>query len=198
MAQPGRMRTRVLVCYATAAGSTAEIAARIAGVIGAAGCDVSCRAAGPDLDLAGTDALVVGSAVHDMAWLPGALEVLSRIPQSDLPVWCFSVGSVEPRGALTGLLARMEANQVQTGFPAGFRMRDHRVFRGVLVQEGVAWWGRLFYRVVGSRAGDHRNWRAIEEWARRIAADLTVCPGDQIAPDAPLGKGGPRTAGPAR
>jgi flavodoxin len=31
------MRTRVLVCYATAAGSTAGIAERIAEVIGAAG-----------------------------------------------------------------------------------------------------------------------------------------------------------------
>jgi len=41
---------------------------------------------------------------------------------------------------LTGLLARMEAKQVQAGFPAGFRMRDHRVFRGVLVREGVGWW----------------------------------------------------------
>ena len=199
MAQPGRMRTRVLVCYATAAGSTAEIAARIAEVIGAAGCDVACRPApGPDLDLSGTDAVVVGSAVHDMAWLPGGLEVLPRISQSGLPVWCFSVGSVEPRGALTGLLARMEAKQVQAGFPAGFRMRDHRVFRGVLVREGVGWWGLLFYRVVGSRSGDHRNWRGIEEWARRIAGDLTVDSGDQVSLDAPVRKGRSRSAGPER
>lgn len=193
------MRTRVLVCYATAAGSTAEIAARIAEVIGAAGFDVACRPApGPDLDLSGTDAVVVGSAVHDMAWLPGGLEVLPRISQSGLPVWCFSVGSVEPRGALTGLLARMEAKQVQAGFPAGFRMRDHRVFRGVLVREGVGWWGLLFYRVVGSRSGDHRNWRGIEEWARRIAGDLTVDSGDQVSLDAPVRKGRSRSAGPER
>jgi hypothetical protein len=59
-------------------------------------------------------------------------------------------------------------------------MRDHGVFRGVLVREGLAWWGWLFYRAVGSRAGDRRNWRGIEEWARRIAADLTVDSGNQI------------------
>jgi len=174
MAQPERMRTRVLVCYATAAGSTAGIAERIADVIGAAGCEVSCRPAGPDVELSGIDAVVLGSAVPDMAWLPGALEVQSRIPQSGLPVWCFSVGSVEPTGVLTRRLARMEAEQVQTGFPAGLNVRDHRVFRGVVMRDGVPWWGRLFYRAVGGRAGDHRNWRGIEEWAGRIAAEMTA------------------------
>ena len=174
MAQPGRMRRRVLVCYATAAGSTAGIAERIAEVLGAAGCAVSCRPAGPDLDLSGVDALVLGSAVHDMAWLPSALEMLMRIPQNSLPVWCFSVGSVEPRGALTRMLARREAEQVQTGFPVALEVRDHRVFRGVLVRDGVAWWGRLFYRAVGGRSGDHRNWPGIEEWAGHIAAELTA------------------------
>lgn len=168
------MRTRVLVCYATAAGSTAGIAARIAEVIGATGCDVSCRPAHPDLDLAGVDALVLGSAVHDMAWLPAALDVMMRIPRHSMPVWCFSVGSVEPRGPLTRLVARLEAERVQAGFPAGLTTRGHRVFRGVVVLDGVAWWGRLFYRVVSGRAGDHRNWSGVEDWAAGIAADLTA------------------------
>src|SRR5689334_4590674 len=168
------MRTRVLVCYATAAGSTAGIAERIAEVIGAAGHDVSCRPAGPDVDLSGFDAVVLGSAVHDMAWLPSALEVESRIPQSGLRVWCFSVGSVEPKGALTRRVARMEAERVRTGFPAALQICDHRVFRGVVTRDGVPWWGRLFYRAVGGRPGDRRNWRGIEEWAGRIAADMTA------------------------
>lgn len=174
MAQPGRMATRVLVCYASAAGSTAGIAARIAEVIAAAGGEVTCRPATPDLDLSDVDALVLGSAVHDMAWLPAAREVLTRVPRRALPVWCFSVGAVEPRGPLTRLLARQEAARVQAGFPAGVTPRDHRVFRGVVVLDGVAWWGRLFYRLVSGRAGDHRDWRGVEEWAAGIAAGLTA------------------------
>jgi hypothetical protein len=61
---------RVLVAYSTAAGSTAGVAERIAEALRRAGCEVACRPAGPDLDPAGVDALVLGSAVHNMAWLP--------------------------------------------------------------------------------------------------------------------------------
>ena len=46
-------RTRVLVAYATAAGSTAGVAERIAVTLQAAGADVVCRPAGSDLDPAG-------------------------------------------------------------------------------------------------------------------------------------------------
>ena len=70
--------SRVLVAYATAAGSTAGIAERIADVLSDAGCEVRCRPAGPDVELDGVDALVLGSAVHNMAWLPSALDLLQR------------------------------------------------------------------------------------------------------------------------
>jgi menaquinone-dependent protoporphyrinogen oxidase len=58
---------RVLVAYATAAGSTAGIAERIAEILRTTGCEAACRPAGPDVDPAGFDALVLGSAVHNMA-----------------------------------------------------------------------------------------------------------------------------------
>jgi menaquinone-dependent protoporphyrinogen oxidase len=58
---------RVLVTYASAAGSTAGVAERIAETVRIAGCEVVCRPIGPDVDPAGFDAVVVGSAVHNMA-----------------------------------------------------------------------------------------------------------------------------------
>ena len=60
---------RVLVTYSTAAGSTAGIAERIAQVLRSAGCTVQCLPASAVPDVEDVDALVVGSAVHDMAWL---------------------------------------------------------------------------------------------------------------------------------
>ena len=63
---------RALVTYSTAAGSTAGIAERIAQVL-------------HDADLAGVDGLVVGSAVHDMAWLAPSVEVLRRAAASGRP-----------------------------------------------------------------------------------------------------------------
>ena len=166
---------RVLVSYATAAGSTAGIAERIADALRTAGCDAVCRPADPDLDLAGFDALVLGSAVHNMAWLPSAVTMLHRAVASGCgPVWCFSVGALNPRGRFTRYLARKEAERVERQFPADFTAREHRVYGGVLDMQHVPLRGRLFYRLTGARAGDHRDWQAIEAWARNVGtqADL--------------------------
>ena len=170
---------RVLVCYASAAGSTRGIAERIADRIrtelrrqGATGADVRCRRAAPDVDPGGVDALVVGSAVHDMAWLPEALSFLVRAAGAGVPVWVFSVGGVDPRGPLRRLLATNERAAIERAFPPGFTARDHRVFGGIVATTGLPLWGRLFWRLVGGRSGDHRNWPAIEDWAGGIATAL--------------------------
>ena len=106
---------RALVAYATAAGSTARTADRIAAVLRTAGCEATCRSAGPELDPAGFNALVVGSAVRNMAWLPTALEVVRRAAvTSSRPVWCFSVGGGEPAG---GTPTSREAERLDQQFP---------------------------------------------------------------------------------
>jgi menaquinone-dependent protoporphyrinogen oxidase len=180
---------RVLIAYATAAGSTAGIAERIAATLREQGCDVLCRAVGPDLEPSGYDALVVGSAVHNMAWLRPAVDFLVRLPGDGPPVWCFSVGGVTPSGPVTRYMTAGEAKRVERAFPPGFRVREHRFFGGIVEMEGLPLWGRLFWRVIGGRPGDHRDWPAVEGWARRIAADgpLVWCSSvDGVTPSGPV------------
>lgn len=164
--------TRVLVAYATAAGSTAGIAERIAEVLRADGAQVTCAPVGPGLDPDGFDAVVVGSAVHSMAWLPPALDFLRRVPTDGAPVWVFSVGGTNPSGRIAHSVVGMEAEKVARGFPADLDVRDHRVFAGVVVTAGLPLWGRILARAVGGRPGDRRDWPAIEAWARQIAGVL--------------------------
>jgi menaquinone-dependent protoporphyrinogen oxidase len=166
-------RRRVLVGYATAGGSTAGIAERIATTLQENGCEVACRPVGPDLEPADFDAFVLGSAVHNMAWLRPAVDFLGRVATSDNPpIWCFSVGGIDPHGAVTRRMTALEVRRVEEGFPAGFRSRDHRFFGGIVEMTGVPLWGRVFWRLIGGRAGDHRDWPAIDSWARDIAAEL--------------------------
>jgi menaquinone-dependent protoporphyrinogen oxidase len=172
---------RVLVCYASAAGSTRGIAERIADRIRtdlrgqrSTGSEALCLPAGPDLEPATFDALVLGSAVHNMAWLPAATTLLDRATGSAGPVWVFSVGSVEPRGPLTRMLAARERAMIERAFPPGFVPCDHRMFGGIVVMAGVPPWGRLFWRLMGGRPGDHRDWPAIEAWADGIATALVA------------------------
>lgn len=169
----GRMdeTTRVLVGYATANGSTAGVAERIATGLRGAGREVDCRPVGPDLAPDRYDAVVLGSAVHDMAWLPPAVDFLHRM-SSTAPTWFFSVGGVQPAGPLTRRLAAGEIARVERGFPSEFRNREHRLFAGVVRMAGLAFWGRLFWRLIGGRDGDHRDWPAIDAWARDIGTDL--------------------------
>jgi menaquinone-dependent protoporphyrinogen oxidase len=182
---------RVLVCYASAAGSTREIAERVADRIATvlrgrerSSVDVTCLPAGPAVDLSGVDALVVGSAVHDMAWLLEATSLLSRTAGTAIPLWVFSVGSVEPRGLLTRRMAAGERARIERGFPEGIAPRDHRVFRGVVVMTGAPFWARLVGRLTTGAPGDHRDWAAIDEWARGIATGLPAL--SDAAPPGPV------------
>lgn len=170
----------VLVAYATAAGSTAEVAGRIAAVLGEMGRRTACRPVGPDLDPGAFDALVVGSAVHDMAWLPPGLDFLRRAAAVERPVWCFSVvGLTDPDGPRSRWLARGERARIERGFPPGFTPRDHRLFAGVVDIGRSPLWGRVFHRLTGGSSGDHRQWPAIEGWARRVASATDGRPADR-------------------
>ncbi len=175
--------THVLVGYATAHGSTAEVAERIAARLRSSGWAVDARPVVPQLDPAPYDAIVLGSAVHDMAWLPSAQHFLRRIPATT-PTWFFSVGGIEPTGPVTRRLGRLEIARVEQGFPAALRGRDHRLFAGVVSMAGLALWGRLFWRLMGGRDGDHRDWPAIDAWAGAISAGLV---GLRPEPDRPRG-----------
>ncbi|WP_345414446.1 flavodoxin domain-containing protein, partial [Pseudonocardia xishanensis] len=174
------MTPRIVLLHATAAGSTTGIADRIREVLEQAGCTVRAErlteGTAPDpAGLADADAVVLGSAVHDMAWLPPALaatHVLATLDPAP-PLWCFSVGGVQPHGPLTRTMAAQEIRRVEQGFPPGLRPRAHRLFGGIVQFDTMPLWGKLFYRfVAGGRPGDHRDWPVIEAWAFTVAAEV--------------------------
>lgn len=174
------MTPSIVLRYATAAGSTTGIADRIREVLERAGCTVQVErlTEGTPPDPAGfadADAVVLGSAVHDMSWLPPALAAAHLVASLDPtpPLWCFSVGGVQPHGPLTRTMAAREIRRVEQRFPPGLRPRAHRLFGGIVLLDTMPLWGRLFYRfVAGGRPGDHRDWPAIEAWAFDVAAEV--------------------------
>ena len=87
---------RVLVAYASRHESTAEIAAAIAGELGAAGCTVEVAEARTVATLAGVDAAIVGSALYLGRWDESALDLLrrERAALAGIPTWLFSSGPV--------------------------------------------------------------------------------------------------------
>jgi menaquinone-dependent protoporphyrinogen oxidase len=90
----------VLVTYATKYGSTQGIAERIATTLKAQGLKVELQPIMISRDVAGYEALVIGSAAYMGSWLKDAAEFVRRNRSilATKPVWLFSSG---PLGAAT-------------------------------------------------------------------------------------------------
>ncbi|UNK45260.1 flavodoxin domain-containing protein [Arthrobacter sulfonylureivorans] len=166
---------RVLIGHASAHGSTREIALRIAGVLKQEGLAVDALPISRLGVLDGYDAAVLGSAIHQQAWLPEAMAFVQR-HASELvarPVWLFSVGM----SASLPPAVRTSASKAQDRRLAGalrdlVRPRGHRLFSGVAREEDFPRWTSVLFRLVGARFGDFRDWDQIEDWAREIAHDV--------------------------
>jgi len=174
----------VLVAYATCHGSTEGIAARIGHRLQAGGLEVDVRAVGEVDALDGYDAVVLGSAVHDMKWLPEARDFAQRhaIGLRQRATWLFTVSSVgDQESFLAPSVARvMRAMRKPppevAALRSAVRPRDHRNFAGAIARSDWSAAGDAFLRIMGGRYGDHRSWTAIDEWATSIAAQLTTDP----------------------
>ncbi|HEX7307666.1 flavodoxin domain-containing protein [Lentzea sp.] len=165
---------RVLVAYASAAGSTAGVAERITGVLQARGHDVALRSVDDVEGAEHYDAFVLGSAVHNQAWLPSASDFLAkqRLVLHGKPVWLFSVGSP---GALRGPFRRwamLEENDILARLLDIVTPVEHRLFTGVVTNTTFGRLGALVFRALGGRFGDFRDWDAIEKWGASIADAL--------------------------
>lgn len=167
----------IRVLYASEHHSTREIADRIGKRLRLHGHHVeilALRAASDGQWPAQSGALVLGSAVHDGAWLPAAEGFVRNNADRmrDQPTWMFSVGMT---AALPGPLRVLAERMVQPRIAAlveVVRPRDHRRFSGVIRREHLDRKGALLFRLLGCRYGDHQDGAAIDAWADDIAREL--------------------------
>jgi len=162
----------VFVGYATVNGSTREIAERLAARLTANG--VAAEVGQIENLPTGCDAYVLGSAVHNQAWLPGASDALAR-HRSDLaghPVWLFSVGMPAALRGPWKRFAPKEEAQLSAHLRRSVRPVQHRLFSGVFLPEHIGRAGRLVFRAMGMRFGDYRDLNSMDAWADDIAARL--------------------------
>jgi len=194
---------RILVAYATMAGSTADVAQAVAEEIARSGLQVDVLPFSQASNLAVYDAVVVGAPMI-MGWHRAALRflrnnrrVLQRIPVA-IFVMCMSltrtaetsVGGVpvyvdetlpkppetEGRLSFRERYARL-ANYVYPILKASGQATPASigVFGGRLDYGRLKWWAVFFAMVViQAPAGDRRNWTAIRSWAAALPATLQL------------------------
>jgi len=172
--------TSVLVAYASAHGSTKGIAKMIGDRLSRAGLHADVSPIDEVEALERYDAVVVGSAIHNQAWLaPAAAFVRNRATiLSKQPVWLFSVSSIGETSSFFGpkvanFIRRMrKESREMAGLRLAIRPRDHRNFAGAVQPADWGRFGALFLTVLGGTHGDHRDWEDIGAWADGIAQSV--------------------------
>ncbi|GAB93096.1 flavodoxin domain-containing protein [Gordonia rhizosphera] len=164
------MTTNVLVAYASADGSTAEVADRLGQYLQDSGLEVRVASVAEGPDLVGADTVVLGSAVHNGAVLPEFVgfvdDNLAELHRH--PVWMFTL-SMGP--TLRGPIGAIFRNKLP---PAVAEVRDrlaanaYHAFAGRFGRPPERKF-RVLMWVMGARPGDHRDWADVEAWAAEIA-----------------------------
>ena len=164
----------VLVAYASVHGSTRGVAERIASRIAAHGMEVDCLPVDQVDSLDAYDSFVIGSAIHNQAWLPEARRFATDNAAVlwARPVWLFSVGMPGALGRPLRRWARVEGPKVLDPITRTIGSRGEHLFSGVVAPGQLSAFGRAVFRLMGGHWGDFRNWPAIDDWADGIASAL--------------------------
>ncbi|QNG38640.1 flavodoxin [Geodermatophilaceae bacterium NBWT11] len=164
---------RVLVAYSSRHEATAEIARCLADAVRSGSGDtavVDVRDVVDVPDVAGWDAVVLGSAVYAGRWTREARDAVERcaVELGRRPVWLFSSGPV-------GDPPRPDADLVDVDEELALtKAREHRVFTGLLDRDRLSAVERLVTRLFRAGTGDGRDWPAIRAWGTAIGVELTA------------------------
>lgn len=169
---------RVLTVYASAHGSTAEVADFIADIWQRRGIDTDVAAVGSVQSVAGYDAFALGSAIHNGLWLPEMATFIRRSRQqlSEKPayLWLNCLRVMEPDG-----YAYVTNNYLPNILDRKLSFRKIGVFAGKIdlatINEEETWTLTFRYdgrKTLADHAGDYRDWDKIRDWAEQVAADL--------------------------
>jgi menaquinone-dependent protoporphyrinogen oxidase len=190
---------RILVAYASMAGSTAEVARAVGDEIARSGLQVDVLPLSQVKDVGAYDGVVVGAPMI-MGWHRSALRFLRRHHAAfqRIPLAVFVTAMSLTQTGETGLGDAPVTVDVKLPKPPekegrlGFKERYARlanylnpilkaarpakpvsigVFGGRMEYGRLKWWAVLFAMlIIQAPAGDRRNWPAIQEWSAGLPA----------------------------
>ena len=161
------MSNRVLVTYATRAGSTGEVAAILGEVLNARGFAVDVKPIQDNPVLAGYQAVLIGSAVRMGQWLPEAVDYLKTHQQAlnAMPVALFTVH-------MNNLGEDEESEKNRNSYLDAVRPLVNPVaeafFAGKMDFARLSFLDRLIARLVKAPEQDLRDWNKVRAWAEEV------------------------------
>ena len=166
------VKQKVLVVYATRAGSTGEVAQAISERLCTIGFDAEVQPVESVRSLAGIQAVVLGSAIRYGAWLPEMTRFielhhseLARLPLAIFTVHMQALGD-------DAASAATRAGYTQT-VRALLAARDEVFFAGKIDPATLSFFERMAVKLVKAPVGDRRDWARIRLWADGLGPQLS-------------------------
>jgi menaquinone-dependent protoporphyrinogen oxidase len=166
------MSNRILVAYASRAGSTAGVAEAIGKALANGDIQVDVRPMQEIEDLTPYRAVVAGSAIQKGRWLPEAMQFI-QAHQAELAQKPFAAFLVCMTLAMPNNKYREQVADWLKPVSALVRPVSEGLFAGVLdISKIPSFRDRLNFRLSVALGvwseGDHRDWNAIRAWAESI------------------------------
>ena len=158
------MNNKVLIAYASKAGSTSEVAEAMAEVLRAKGSQVDVKQIKNVSDLGSYQAVILGSCIRMGSWLPEAADFVKKhkAELGKMPTAYFVMNATlredTPENRKT-VLAYLDP--VRAEFEPG----KIGLFAGKMDLNKLSFIDRMISKMVGSVEGDFRDWNAIRAWA---------------------------------
>ncbi|TNC62556.1 flavodoxin domain-containing protein [Rubellimicrobium roseum] len=158
------MAGRVLVAYATRAGSTAEVAERLC----ARGLLAKAKPVAKVVDLASFDAVVLGSGTYYGAWL-GPMTAFVQAQADGLRRMTVAFFTMHMQNQSDAPEAKAAREAYTALVRALVILVEEAFFAGRVEPARLSLLERLAVRFVGSPVGDFRDWPRIETWADALS-----------------------------
>ena len=168
----GQMSKRILIAYATRAGSTAEVADAIGKKLSPSGIQVDVKPVKTVKNIGSYDAVILGTGIRAGQVYPEVKKILQKHKQalSSIPVAYFVV--------CMSLKDNNEATRkIASGYLDSLRSLlspvDVGLFAGKMDYSKLGFLARIIVRRMAKvPEGDFRDWKAIEVWAANVLPKL--------------------------
>jgi menaquinone-dependent protoporphyrinogen oxidase len=167
------MNNKILVAYASRHGSTAQIADRIHRHFKDAGISADIYPINSVDSLKGYTTVIIGSAVYVGQWRKDAGRFLKKNiePLQEKDVWIFSTGPTgegDPSKLLKGWIMPKSLLPLANKIGA----KEITVFHGYVDPEKLTGLQRFMVNKIDAPVGDFRDWKMIDNWAKKIIKSL--------------------------
>jgi menaquinone-dependent protoporphyrinogen oxidase len=170
LGEQNAMDKKILITYATKAGSTVEIAAVIGESLSKRGFQVDVKPVSENPAIDGYQAVLMGSAIRMGSWLPEAVDFVrqNQAALNQLPTSIFTVHMLNSGDDETSRTARQAYTvSVRKLLPSA----DEVFFKGRLDPKTLSFFDRLIAKAVktpDNPPGDFRDWDQIRAWTENV------------------------------